>query len=170
MIVRFIQQHQGHCDPGGLVWGVESICAVLSQHGCQIAPSTYYAHRARRTTARQRRDEVLKLEVTRVHKENFGVYGARKVWLTLNREGMAVARYTVERLMRELGLAGAVRGKVKRTTIADPAASRPADLVDRRFDPRVPNLLWVADFVRHEALFDRVVMKGHHRRGVAASW
>jgi putative transposase len=73
------------------------------------------------------------------------VYGARKVWLVLNREGIAVARCTVERLMTELGLTGAVRGKVKRTTIADPAAARPADLVQRRFAPPAPNRLWVAD-------------------------
>ncbi len=73
------------------------------------------------------------------------MYGARKVWLVLNREGIAVARCTVERLMTELGLTGAVRGKVKRTTIADPAAARPADLVQRRFAPPAPNRLWVAD-------------------------
>ena len=73
------------------------------------------------------------------------MYGARKVWLVLNREGIAVARCTVERLMTELGLTGAVRGKVKHTTIADPAAARPADLVQRRFAPPAPNRLWVAD-------------------------
>lgn len=109
------------------------------------------------------------MEITRVHWENFSAYGARKVWLQLNREGISVGRCTVERLMRQLGLRGAVRGRVKRTTIADPAAPRPADLVQRRFAPRAPNRLWVADMVRHEALFDRVVMKGHHRRVVAAA-
>ncbi len=128
------------------MWGVESICAVLSEHGCGIAPSTYYEHRGRRRLRQQVRDDELKTEVSRVYQENFGVYGARKVWLTLNREGVRVARCTVERLMRELGLAGAVRGKVKRTTVADPSAPRAADLVDRRFNPRAPNLLWVADF------------------------
>ncbi len=85
-----------------------------------------------------------------MHAANYGVYGARKVWLTLNRERPAgaapIARYTVERLMGELGLAGAVRGKVKRTTIANPAAVKPADLVDRRFTPLAPDRLWVADF------------------------
>jgi putative transposase len=80
-----------------------------------------------------------------VHAANYGVYGARKVWLTLNREGIAVARCTVERLMAELGLAGATRGGVRRTTIADPAAIRPADLVGRRFAPTAPDRLWVAD-------------------------
>ena len=78
-------------------------------------------------------------------RRNYGVYGARKVWLALNREGIAVARCTVERLMAELGLTGAVRGKTKRTTIADPTAPRPADLVQRRFAPPAPNRLWVAD-------------------------
>ena len=84
-------------------------------------------------------------QIERVHAANYGVYGARKVWLALNREGIAVARCTVERLMAELGLPGAVRGKVKRTTIADPAAARPADLVQRQFAPPAPDRLWVAD-------------------------
>jgi putative transposase len=91
------------------------------------------------------RDETLKTQIARVHAANYGVYGARKVWLALNREGIAVARCTVERLMAELGLTGAVRGKTKRTTIADPAAPRPADLVQRRLAPPAPNRLWVAD-------------------------
>jgi putative transposase len=80
-----------------------------------------------------------------VHAENFGVYGARKVWLQLNREGIVVARCTVERLMKQLGLQGVRRGEVKRTTIADPTTARPQDLVQRRFGPAAPNLLWVAD-------------------------
>jgi putative transposase len=91
------------------------------------------------------RDGGLKPEIVRVHAANYGVYGARKVWLALNREGIAVARCTVERLMAELGLTGAIRGRVKRTTIADPTAARPADLVQRRFGPPAPNRLWVAD-------------------------
>ncbi|SNS00691.1 putative transposase [Haloechinothrix alba] len=146
MIVAFIYEHQGHRDGDGLRWGVESICAVLTEHGCRIAPSTYYDHLARTPSARTRRDEQLKAEITRVHEVNFGVYGARKVWLQLNREQITVARCTVERLMRALGLRGAVRGKVKRTTVADPQASRAADLVQRRFAPAAPNVLWVADF------------------------
>lgn len=93
------------------------------------------------------RDEELKKEITRVWEENYGVYGARKIWCQLNREGITVARCTVERLMRVLGLAGAVRGGVKRrTTIPDPAAARPADLVKRAFTADRPNRLWVADF------------------------
>jgi putative transposase len=110
-----------------------------------IAPSTFYEHVDRAPSRRQVRDETLKTQIARVHAANYGVYGARKVWLALNREGIAVARCTVERLMAELGLTGAVRGKTKRTTIADPAAPRPADLVQRRFAPPAPNRLWVAD-------------------------
>jgi putative transposase len=110
-----------------------------------IAPSTYYDHINRQPSRRQVRDETLKAQIARIHAENYGVYGARKVWIALNREGIAVARCTVERLMAELGLTGAVRGKSRRTTIADPAAARPADLVQRRFAPPAPNRLWVAD-------------------------
>jgi putative transposase len=110
-----------------------------------IAPSTYYDQVNREPSRRHVRDEALKTEIARVHAGNYGVYGARKVWLALNREGIAVARCTVERLMAELGLSGATRGKARTTTIADPAAARPADLVQRRFGPPAPNRLWVAD-------------------------
>ena len=110
-----------------------------------IAPSTFYDQVHREPSRRQSRDEVLKREIARVHTANYGVYGARKVWLALNREGIDVARCTVERLMAELGLAGAVRSKAKKTTVADPTAARPADLVQRRFAPPAPNRLWVAD-------------------------
>jgi putative transposase len=128
-----------------LRWGVESICAQLAELGVPIAPSTYYEHIDREPSKRQIRDDALKAHIERVHRENYGVYGARKVWLALRREGIDVARCTVERLMAELGLSGAVRGKAKRTTIADPTAARPADLVQRRFAPPAPNRLWVAD-------------------------
>jgi putative transposase len=119
---------------------------VLSEHGCKIAPSTYYDAIARGPSARAVRDEQLKAAIERVWRENYGVYGARKVWLALNREGTAVARCTVERLMRELGLAGARRGKRIRTTRAGAAAARAADLVCRQFSPARPDRLWVADF------------------------
>ncbi|OBB45411.1 transposase [Nocardia sp. 852002-51244_SCH5132740] len=122
------------------------MCAALCELGVKASPSTYYEQRKRLPARRELRDEELKVEITRVHSENFGVYGARKVWLQLNREGISVARCTVERLMRRAGLRGAVRGRVKRTTIADPAAPRPADLVQRKFAPPAPNRLWVADF------------------------
>ncbi len=111
----------------------------------QIAPSTYYEHLDREPTRREVRDDELKAHINRVHRANYGVYGARKVWLALNREGVEVARCTVERLMSDLGLRGAVRGKATTTTIADPGAARPADLVGRRFAPVAPNRLWVAD-------------------------
>lgn len=126
-------------------WGVQSICAELVELGVRIAPSTFYEHLERQPSRREVRDEDLKADIERVHAANYGVYGARKVWLALNREGILVARCTVERLMAELGLTGAVRGKVTRTTVADPAAARPADLVQRRFGPPAPNRLWVAD-------------------------
>ena len=110
-----------------------------------IAPSTYYEHHNREPSRRHVRDQELKAHISRIHASNYGVYGVRKVWLALNREGIAVARCTVERLMADLGLTGATRGKARRTTIADPCAARPADLVQRQFGPPAPNRLWVAD-------------------------
>ena len=121
-------------------FGVEPICRVL-----QFAPSTYWSAKRRAPSARSRRDADLKAQIARVHAENFGVYGAPKVWAQLNREGHRVARCTVERLMRDLGLRGVVRGKPRRTTVADTAAERPRDLVERRFSVPAPNRLWVAD-------------------------
>jgi putative transposase len=121
-------------------FGVEPICRVLP-----IAPSTYHAARRRPRSARRRRDQELQVELRRVHAEHFGVYGARKVWRQLHREGIAVARCTVERLMRELGLEGVRRGKARRTTTPDQGATRPADLVERNFSAARPNQLWVAD-------------------------
>jgi putative transposase len=121
-------------------FGVEPICQLLP-----IAPSTYYAASRRPASARAVRDIKLKVEIARVHAEQFGVYGARKVWRQLHREGISVARCTVERLMRELGLQGVRRGKTRRTTTPDATAPRPADLVDRDFSATRPNQLWVAD-------------------------
>jgi len=122
-------------------FGVEPICRVV-----QLAPSTYWSAKRRPPSARSIRDEELKVEILRVFEENFGVYGAPKIWAQLNREGVTVARCTVERLMRDLGIQGAVRGKPRRTTIpADDPGARPADLVDRRFVASAPNRLWVAD-------------------------
>jgi putative transposase len=145
VIVRFINENKDFRVGDGLRWGVESICSVLTGHGVKIAPSTYYDTVARRPSDRELRDEELKPLIRRVHAANYGVYGARKVWLQLNRNGNAVARCTVERLMAEMGLAGARRGKVKRTTIADPAAERAHDLALRNFRPLAPDRLWVAD-------------------------
>ena len=121
-------------------FGVEPICKHLP-----IAPSTYYEVKSRTPSTRNLRDERLKVEIARVHAANFGVYGARKVWHQLNREGIRVARCTVQRLMRELGLQGVRRGRFKRTTIPNEQAARPADLVNRDFSAARPNQLWVAD-------------------------
>jgi putative transposase len=131
--VAFVDQHRQR-------WGVEPICAVL-----QVAPSTYYAAKSRPPSARALRDEQLKAEVGRVHQDNFGVYGMEKVWRQLNREGILVGRDQVRRLMRNLGLAGAVRGKRLRTTLPNDVGQRPADLVERQFVAAAPNRLWVAD-------------------------
>jgi transposase InsO family protein len=139
-MVRFIDDHRA-------TYGVEPICAVLP-----IAPSTYFRYRAQRQdatkrAARTKRDDVWRVRIQRVHDENFGVYGPRKVWRQLRREGHNVARCTVERLMRDMGLAGAVRGRAwKVTTQSQPALDRPADLVDRSVVATRPNQLWVSDF------------------------
>jgi putative transposase len=151
--VRFVAEHADRVtvvDGRRLRWGVEPICAVLSEHGTPIAPSTYYEHRDRvvhaRLTAAEWRDMLWCNEIHRVWVANYRVYGARKVWLQLNREGHPIARCTVERLMRELGIEGARRGKKRRTTIPAPGAERPRDLVERKFTPAAPDCLWVADF------------------------
>jgi len=138
-MIAFIDEHRA-------VYGVEPICRVLP-----IAPSTYYAHAARRADpgkrpARSRSDAALAVEIRRVFAENFRVYGVRKVWRQLGREGIGVARCTVARLMRAMGLQGAVRGKPVRTTISDKAAPCPLDRVNRQFQAPRPNVLWVSDF------------------------
>ena len=143
--MRFVAEHADRRTVDGLRWGIEPICRVLTEHETPIAPSTFY-DAGDRGSERAVRDAQLKAEITRVHQANYGVYGARKVWLALNREGITVARCTVERLMRELGLEGARRGTRRRTTIADPAAARPADLGQRRFSQARPDAVWVADF------------------------
>jgi putative transposase len=130
----FIEAHRGR-------FGVEPICRVMA-----LAPSTFWAARSRPPSDRSLRDEFLKPEIRRVHKENYGVYGAHKLWKQLHREGIRVARCTVARLMRALGLRGVRRGKRCRTTACDEAAVRPADLVCRRFAAARPDQLWVADF------------------------
>jgi transposase InsO family protein len=138
-MIAFIDAHRG-------TYGVEPICRLLP-----IAPSTYHAHAARRADpsrqpARMKRDAVLRGEIRRVWEANFGVYGVRKVWRQLLREGIGVARCTVARLMRTMGLKGVVRGKGARTTIADKARPCPADRVNRQFRAQHPNALWVSDF------------------------
>ncbi len=137
-MIAFIDDHRD-------AYGVEPICRVLP-----IAPSTYFKHVARRRDPdglppRARRDAVLCEHIRRVHAENFGVYGVRKVWRQLGRAGIAVARCTVARLMRQMGLQGAVRGKPVRTTVRDPAAPCPLDRVNRQFEVPRPDALWVSD-------------------------
>jgi putative transposase len=139
LIVEFIDRYRDE-------YGVEPICVQLTELGCTFAPSTYYEARRRKPSARAVRDEKLKALIVTVYDENYRCYGARKMWLHLRQAGHEVARCTVERLMAVLGLQGARRGKVKRTTIADPAARRAKDLVRRQFAPLAPNRLWVADF------------------------
>jgi transposase InsO family protein len=138
-MIAFIDDHRE-------VHGVEPICKVLP-----IAPSTYHAHAAKRAnpeklSARARRDMALKPQIARVFVENFEVYGVRKVWRQLQRESFDVARCTVERLMRGMGLQGVIRGKPVRTTISDKAAPCPLDHVNRQFHAPRPNALWVSDF------------------------
>ena len=138
-MIAFIDDHRASS-------GVEPICRVLP-----IAPSTYHEHVAQRQdpdrlSARARRDQDLKPTIARVFAENFEVYGVRKVWRQMRREGFSVARCTVERLMRELGLQGVIRGKPVRTTVSDKAAPCPLDHVNRQFYAPAPNRLWVSDF------------------------
>jgi putative transposase len=138
-MIAFIDDHRG-------AHGVEPICNVLP-----IAPSTYHAHVAKRRdpakrSARARQDAALKIEVRRVFDQNFSVYGVRKVWRQLKREGFDAARCTVSRLMRDMGLQGVIRGKPVKTTISDKAAPCPLDHVNRQFKAPRPNVLWLSDF------------------------
>ena len=138
-MIAFIDEHRD-------AYGVEPICRVLP-----IAPSSYHERVAQRRdpgrrSARSQRDDEIKPEIMRVFAENFGVYGVRKVWRQMQREGFGVARCSVERLMRDLGLQGVIRGKPVRTTISDKAAPCPLDHVNRQFHAPAPNRLWVSDF------------------------
>ncbi|TCQ72442.1 transposase InsO family protein [Ochrobactrum sp. BH3] len=138
-MISFIDAHRS-------VLGVEPICRLLP-----IAPSTYYEVIAKRTdvdrlSARARRDIAMKIEIRRVFNENFQVYGVRKVWRQLQREGYDIARCTVARLMRGIGLQGVIRGKPVKTTVSDKAAPCPLDRVNRQFHAPAPNMLWLSDF------------------------
>jgi transposase InsO family protein len=144
-MIAFIDDHRGAhgLEPRS---GSRPICKVLP-----IAPSTYHAHAARRVDAtrlpaRARRDLGLRADIRRVHTANFGVYGVRKVWRQLGREGIGVARCTVARLMRQMGLQGTVRGRQARITVSNPAAACPLDRVNRQFRAPRPNALWLSDF------------------------
>jgi transposase InsO family protein len=160
-MVQFIDEHRSE-------YGVEPICRVLP-----IAPSTYYAYKAveaepERRSARAKRDDELREEIRRTWTQNFQVYGAKKVWKQLNREGVPVARCTVSRLMNDLGLRGAVRGRRFKVTTHPGGGLRPADLVDRNFGASRPNELWVSDltYVRtgHSFVFVAFVIDAFSRR------
>lgn len=138
-MTAFVDEHRQ-------AYGVEPICRML-----QIAASAYYERLRKRReperrSAQSKRDEILKPEILRVFSEHSGVYGVRKVWRQLGREKIEVARCTVARLMRDLGLQGVIRGKPKRTTISDKGAPCPLDHVNRQFKAPAPNRLWVSDF------------------------
>jgi putative transposase len=138
-MIAFIDAHRE-------VHGVEPICKVLP-----IAPSTYHEHAARRSDPerlppRAERDIWLRMEIRRVWDENFQVYGVRKVWRQLRREGMEIARCTIARLMKQMELAGVIRGKPVKTTVSNSAAPCPRDHVNRQFHAPCPNALWVSDF------------------------
>ncbi len=132
-MTRFIDEQR-------VTHGVEPICRTLA-----IAPSSYYAAKARPPSARAVRDAALQADIGRIHRANYAVYGARKLWHALRREGTPVGRDQVGRLMRSLGLTGAVRGRTVRTTVPSELSPRPADLVERVFAAPAPNRLWVAD-------------------------
>jgi putative transposase len=143
VVVAFVDAHKD-------TFGVEPICRVLRHHGvAKIAPSSYYAFKSRPPSPRSLRDAELLVEIRRVHADRAlgrGLYGAQKVWRQLRREGIAVARCTVERLMRRAGLRGVRRGRQFVTTRPDAAATRPPDRVNRNFHAERPNALWVVDF------------------------
>jgi putative transposase len=140
VLTAFIEEHR-------VRFGVEPICRVLTEHGCPIAPSTYYEARGRQPSRRMLRDAEL-VEIIAAERRNTFVarLGARKLWLHLRRKGHDVARCTVERLLRQPGIVGVTRTRRVRTTVPDATAARPADLVDRDFTTTAPNQLWVADF------------------------
>ena len=138
MIVQFIDMRKHE-------FGAWPICRTLTAAGTQIAPSTYYAFKTRPPSKRTLRDEELLVQIRRVHAKNFGVYGAKKLHAQLRREGIAVARCTIERLMRSAGLRGVSRAKGPRTTIPGNGPETRPDLVERDFTATTPNQLWVAD-------------------------
>ena len=147
----------------GLRWGLEPICRAL-----QVSPATVRSAICRPVAARRVADEVLKDRVKTIFEDNYQVYGCRKIRAVLARQDILVDKDRVARLMRQLGIRGASRARRRFTTHPDASHSRAPDLVKRDFTASRPNVLWVTDFERHEALLDHVVMKGHHRASVAA--
>jgi putative transposase len=151
-VIRFITEHKDHQTPGpdgaGLIWGVEPMCAVLTEHGIKISPSTYYEWIRKTPSKQQLRDEAVTASIKAFRERNplNKTLGSRKVWIKLRGDGMDVARCTVERLMQANGWEGARYGGPPKTTIQDEKAQRAPDLVDRVFAAPAPNRLWVADF------------------------
>jgi putative transposase len=148
VVIDFITEHKDHQVAGGLRWGVEPLCAVLTEHGVPISPSTYYEWMARSPSPRAQRDQQV-TQLIRAERDGsrfVAALGSRKLWLWLRGQGHDVARCTVERIMRTNGWEGAQYGRKPRTTFPDPTTSRAADLVNRDFAPTAPNRLWVADF------------------------
>ncbi len=147
MIVRFIDEHKAR-------WGIEPICKTLTtEFELPIAPGTYYAFKSRPISRRARRDTELETHIMRIHTHpRMRVYGVRKIHTQLRREGITVARTTIERLCRKLGIRGVVRGKYPRTTRPAPETGRPGDLVNRKFTATRPNELWVADLTYVQTL------------------
>jgi putative transposase len=147
-------------------FGVEPICQTLG-----VSASAYYQRATGERSVRAVEDDRLLALIREIHAANYYAYGSWRMWKALLRVGEQVGRGNVERLMRRSGIQGAKRrGTLWRTTIQDPAATRPPDLVERDFNPAAPNLLWCADIERHEAFSNRAVVKGHRLRLVAAGW
>lgn len=147
--MEFVGTHQGNrVGADGLVWGVDPICRVLTEHGLPIAPSTYYEYRSRGPSARMWRDAYVidAIYTLRTSQPRYQALGARKMWIVLRSKGFDVARCTVARLMGQMGWQGAVKKKCPRTTVPSPSNPRAEDLVDRQFWAAAPNRLWVADF------------------------
>ena len=156
----------GHKDR----FGVEPICRVLSEHGCTIAPSTYYARKTRPLSARAIQDAVWQPILLALWTANYRVYGAHKLWKAALRDGHQLGRDQVARLMRTMQIKGATRMRRVRTTIRDDNAPRSPDLVKRDFTADRPNRLWLTDIERHEAFLNLAVVKGHRHQFVAADW
>lgn len=162
MIVDYIDQHRQE-------FGIEPICAVLTEAGAKIAPSTYHARKSRPVSARAARDAVLLPLLMALWVSNRKVYGAHKLWKAARRAGHDIGRDQVARLMRELGIAGISRRRKRVfTTVADPDAVRAPDLVNRVFTADRPDALWVTDLERHEAFLNLAMVKGHRPSSVAA--
>ena len=156
-MVAFVDAHRDR-------WPVLALCSAI-----ELGERSYYAAKARAPSARSVSDAAHRPHIRRVWESNYRCYGVRRVHKQLQREGYRIARCTVARLMGEEGIHGVQRGGKRYTTVPDPAAVRPPDLVERRFVADRPDQLWLADIERHEALWNRAVMKGHRFRALAGA-